>query len=118
MKGFLSEYLQSLEPDVEFSEEEMQKFGEYLSQFDDMAKELVAKLEADRRDALCEKEEARGFKVATEQVLEEACKVLREEKARAEEFKAFVVRWCWVFVVLLLLNAVVCGGYLVERFFP
>ena len=57
-----------------------------------------------------EKEEARGFKVATEQVLEEACKVLREEKARAEEFKAFVVRWCWVFVVLLLLNAVVCGG--------
>lgn len=61
MKGFLSEYLMSLEPDVEFSEEEMQKFGEYLSQFDDMAHEMVSKLEPDRRDALCEQVLALGL---------------------------------------------------------
>ena len=61
MKGFLSEYLQSLEPDVEFSEEEMQKFGEYLSQFDEMAHEMVSQLEPGRRDALCEQVVALGI---------------------------------------------------------
>lgn len=61
MKGFLSEYLMSLEPDVVFSEEEKQRFGEYLSQFDDMAKELVAKLEPGRRDELCEQVVALGL---------------------------------------------------------
>ena len=76
-------------------------------------KSLTAAVKAAQR----EKEEARGFKVATEQALEEACKVLREEKGRAVEFKAFVVRWCWVFAVLLLLNAVVCAGYFVGLFF-
>lgn len=61
MKGFLSEYLMSLELDVDFSAEDMQKFGEYLSQFDNMAHEMVAKLEPDRRDALCEQVLALGL---------------------------------------------------------
>ena len=77
-------------------------------------KSLTAAVRAAER----EKEEARGFKVATEQVLDLSLAKLREVRKQAEEFKAFVVRWCWVFAVLLLLNAVVCAGYFVERFFP
>ena len=77
-------------------------------------KSLTAAVKAAER----EKEEARGFKVAAEETLSLALHKLREAHGRAVEFKAFVVRWCWVFAVLLLLNAVVCAGYWVERFFP
>ena len=67
-------------------------------------KSLTAAVRAAER----EKEEARGFKLAAEAVLVEAEGVLKRAHVRVEEMRCFVRRWCLVFVVLLLLNAV-CG---------
>lgn len=67
-------------------------------------KSLTAAVKAAER----EKEEARALKVSMEEALSLALHKLREAHGRAEEFRAFIVRWCIIFVVLLLLNVVVC----------
>lgn len=40
--------------DVEFSKEEVESMERYMAQFDAMAEALLEKLEADRKEALCQ----------------------------------------------------------------
>lgn len=58
--------------------------------------------------AVREKEETKAYKLATEEALSLALHKLREAHGRAEAFRAFIMRWCIIFVVLLLLNMAVC----------
>ena len=62
-----------------------------------------------------EKEEARAIKRSIEHVLDialaklkEAGSELQQARKKAEAFRAFIMHWCIIFVVLLLLNLVVC----------
>lgn len=73
----------------------------------------VKAAEAARDEAVFNLEACRGYKVATEEVLEAACKRLRE----AEGFRHGARVWCIISALLLLLDAVVCAGYLVGLFF-
>ena len=66
-------------------------------------KSLTAAVKAAER----EKEEARALKVSMEEALSLALHKLREAHGRADAFLGFIRRWCIIFVVLLLLNAVV-----------
>lgn len=74
-------------------------------------KSLTAAVKAAER----EKEEARGYKLAAEHVLDiahaklkEAASELQQARKKAEAFRAFIRRWSIIFLVLLVLNVVVC----------
>ena len=63
MDGFMEEYLSGhgvLASD-ELDAEQLEAVRAYVAQFDEIARELVGRLEPDRRDALCEQVVALGL---------------------------------------------------------